>query len=139
MVEQCVASSGYHTFRVTPGELVHYRSLDFLLGGYGNRLTNNIIPFYGYDQISFGGDGYLKAGLTADFKFLNKNHLNLSANFANAGDNVFTDDNWLPPPAYSGYAIGYGYESFLGPLELKYTYSPEVNESEWFISLGFWF
>ena len=115
------------------------RSLDFLLGGYGNRLTNNIIPFYGYDQISFGGDGYLKAGLTADFKFLNNNHLNLSANFANAGDEVFTDDNWLPPPAYSGYAIGYGYESFLGPLELKYTYSPEVNESEWFISLGFWF
>jgi NTE family protein len=115
------------------------RSLDFLLGGYGNRLTNNVIPFYGYDHISFGGSGYLMAGLTADFKILKKNHLNLSANFANAGDNLFSTDNWLPPPAYTGYAIGYGYDSFLGPLELKYTYSPEINESEFFISLGFWF
>lgn len=115
------------------------RSLDFLLGGYGNRLTNNVIPFYGYDHISFGGSGYLMAGLTADFKILRKNHLNFSANFANAGDNIFSTDNWLPPPAFTGYAIGYGYESFLGPLELKYTYSPEINESEFFISLGFWF
>jgi NTE family protein len=115
------------------------RSLDFLLGGYGNRQINNIVPFYGYDYISFGGDGYLKAGLTADFTLLGKNHLNFSANFANAGDNLFSSDNWLPPPAYTGYAIGYGYESFLGPLELKYTYSPELKESEWFISLGFWF
>ena len=115
------------------------RSLDFLLGGYGNRLTNNLIPFYGYDHISFGGDGYLKAALTADLKLLKKSHLSFSANFANAGDNIFTSDTWLPPPSYSGYAVGCGYESFLGPLELKYTYSPELKESEWFISLGFWF
>lgn len=115
------------------------RSLDFLLGGYGNRQINNVIPFYGYDYISFGGDGYLKAGLTADVKFLGKNHLNISANYANSGDHIFTSDDWLPPPAFTGYAIGYGYESFLGPLELKYTFSPEIKEGEWFISLGFWF
>lgn len=115
------------------------RSLDFLLGGYGNRQLNNIIPFYGYDFISFGGDGFVKANFTVDYNFVGKNHFNLSANYANAGDELFSSDAWLPPPTFSGYAIGYGYESFIGPLEVKYTYSPEIKQSEWFISIGFWF
>ncbi|MEQ3657180.1 MAG: patatin-like phospholipase family protein [Dokdonia sp.] len=115
------------------------RALDFLLGGYGNRQINNVIPFYGYDFISFGGEGFVKADFTVDYNFTGKNHFNLSANYANAGNNIFSSDAWLPPPTFSGYAIGYGYESFIGPLEVKYTYSPEIKQSDWFISLGFWF
>ncbi|RMB63256.1 patatin [Dokdonia sinensis] len=115
------------------------RSLDFFLGGYGNQRINNLVPFLGYDFISFGGDGFVKAGLTADFEIFNKNHINLSANFANAGDDLFSSEDWLPPPAFTGYAIGYGLESFLGPLEVKYSYSPEIKSGEWFVSLGYRF
>ena len=37
--------------------------LNFALGGYGNDLINNFIPFYGYDFVSIAGDGFVKAKL----------------------------------------------------------------------------
>ena len=40
---------------------------------------------------------------------------------------------------YSGYALGYSIETFLGPLETKYTWSPETKDSYWFLNMGFWF
>lgn len=113
--------------------------LNFALGGYGNDLINNFIPFYGYDFVSIAGDGFVKANLTLDYQLFEKHHLNFSANYANVEDNIFGTGEWATLPDYSGYAIGYGFESFLGPLEVKYTWSPELNESIWFFSLGFWF
>ena len=115
-----------------------YNSLDFLLGGYGNDLINNFIPFYGYDFISFGGDSYVKATATIDYEFIRKNHLNFSANFANAQDDLFKDGEWFTAPDYTGYAIGYSLETLLGPVEIKYTWSPE-NRARWFFNVGFWF
>ncbi|WP_035335041.1 patatin-like phospholipase family protein [Dokdonia sp. PRO95] len=115
-------------------------SLDFFLGGYGAKKVNNLVPFLGHDYLSIAGDGYVKALFEIDFEIFPKNHLNLSANFANVGYDIFDNpDNWLPPATFSGYALGYGSETLLGPLRLKYTYSPEVKRSEWFISLGYEF
>ena len=115
------------------------RTLDFLLGGYGNNLINNMVPFYGYDFLSLGGDSYIKALAEVDLEIFKNNHITLSGNFANVEDNLYSSGNWLSMPDYSGYALGYGIETFLGPMEVKYSYSPEVNESQWFFSLGFWF
>ncbi|WP_299761920.1 patatin-like phospholipase family protein [uncultured Dokdonia sp.] len=115
------------------------RSLDFFLGGYGNKKINNLVPFYGYDFISIAGDGYVKAGFSVDFEFLKKNHFNIGVNVANAGYNLFTSEEWLTRPDFTGYALGYGMDTFLGPLELKYTYSPEIKTGEWFIAIGFQF
>lgn len=116
------------------------KSLDFFLGGYGAKKINNIIPFFGYDFLSITGDGYVKALLDLDYEFLPKNHVNISANFANVGDDLFASPvNWLPPAAFSGYSLGYGSETLLGPMNIKYTYSPELNRGEWFVSLGFQF
>lgn len=112
---------------------------DFFLGGYGNNLINNFIPFYGYDYISLSGDSYIKALLELDYEIFPKNHITASANIANVENKLYTTGNWLSLPDYTGYALGYGIDSFLGPLEVKYTYSPEVKESFWFFSLGFWF
>ena len=115
------------------------RSLDFFLGGYGNKKINNLVPFYGYDFISIAGDGYVKADFSLDYEFVKKNHFNVAVNIANAGYNLFPSEEWLTSPDYTGYALGYGMDTFLGPLELKYTYSPEVKTGEWFIALGFRF
>ena len=94
----------------------------------------------GYDYLSILGDGYVKAVFDIDYEIFPKNHINVSANFANVGYDLFdSTKSWLPPPAYSGYAIGYGAETLLGPLIIKYTYSPEIKSSEWFINLGFEF
>ncbi|MEP0263432.1 patatin-like phospholipase family protein [Dokdonia sp.] len=115
------------------------RSLDFFLGGYGNKKINNLIPFYGYDFISAGGDGYVKAGFSIDYEFIRKNHFNIAANYANIGYDLFSSDRWLSSPDFTGYAIGYGMETIIGPLELKYTFSPEIDTGEWFIAIGFQF
>jgi len=115
------------------------RSLDFFLGGYGNKKINNLVPFYGYDFISIAGDGYVKAGFSLDYEFIKKNHFNVAVNIANAGYNLFSSEEWLTRPDFTGYALGYGIDTFLGPLEFKYTYSPEVKTGEWFIALGFRF
>ena len=112
---------------------------DFFLGGYGNNLINNFIPFYGYDFISLSGDSYIRGLLEIDYEAYPNNHIIASANIANVENRLYTTGNWFTWPDYSGYALGYGLDTFLGPMEVKYTYSPEVGKSYWFFSLGFWF
>lgn len=112
---------------------------DFFLGGYGNDFINNFTSLYGYEFISLSGDSFLKGLLEFDYRFYERNHLILSANFANVENQLFESGNWLKWPEYSGYALGYGRETFLGPVEVKYSISPENKESVWYFSLGFWF
>ena len=114
-------------------------SFDFLLGGYGYKELNNIMPLYGYEALSLRGNTYLKTDITFDFEFLKKNHLNLSANIAKVGDDLFESGQWIESIDYIGYAVGYGLETFLGPLEVKYSFSPEREAGEWHISAGFRF
>jgi NTE family protein len=113
--------------------------LDFFLGGYGNNFINNFVPFYGYDFISISGDSYIKALIEMDYEIFRKNHIIASANFANVENQLYSTGNWFSAPDYTGYALGYGLETLIGPVELKYSYSPEVKKSQWFFSLGFWF
>lgn len=112
---------------------------NFSLGGYGNDFINNMVPFYGFDFVSLSGDSFVKAEFKLDYEIFKKHHVNFAANFANIQDDIFETSKWLPPPDYSGYAIGYSIESFLGPIELKYTWSPENTKNVWFLNVGFWF
>lgn len=118
-------------------ESVHF--FDFVLGGYGFAPLNNFKPFYGYDFLSLNGDAYIKSIFTLDYEIFKKNHVNFSANYANISDNMFDNSNWLSKINYSGYAVGYGIESIIGPAEIKYTWSPEQSKSYVWVSLGFWF
>ena len=113
--------------------------LDFVLGGYGYNTINNFKHFYGYDFVSIAADSYIKSTGTIDVEFYKKNHLNFSANYANAQDNLFGTGNWLSTPRYSGYALGYGLETILGPVEVKYSWSPEQPKGYVWFSIGFWF
>jgi len=114
-------------------------TLDFFLGGDGFKPVNNIISFYGYDALSFRGDTYLKASLTFDYEIFKNSHINISANIANVGDRLFTTNQWINEIDYTGYAIGCGWETFVGPIDLKYSYSPEREEGEFYVSVGFRF
>ncbi|MFL1894607.1 patatin-like phospholipase family protein [Aquimarina sp. 2-A2] len=114
-------------------------SFDFFLGGFGAKTINNFIPFYGYDFIGFTGQSFAKVGVTVDYEIFPKNHINLAANYANAGKKLFSTGKWFENPEFTGYALGYGLETFAGPVQVKYSYSPELGESEWFFSIGFWF
>jgi NTE family protein len=119
------------------GESVN--SLDFYLGGWGNDFINNITPFYGYDFFSMSGDGLVRSTLTFDYEIYRKNHINIGGNIANLGNKLFSSGNWLNAPSFTGYFVGYGLETFLGPLQTKISYSPETKKAFWNFSLGFWF
>ena len=114
-------------------------SLNFALGGYGNNFINNFIPFYGYDYISLTGNSFVKGAINLDYNFIKKNHFLLSANFANVEDDLFETGEWFTAPDYTGYGLGYSLETFLGPIEAKYSWSPETKSGKWFFNLGFWF
>jgi len=112
---------------------------DFILGGYGYSKINNFNYFYGYDFLSIAGNSYIKTGITLDYEILRKNHINFSANFANLGDNIFSTVDWVSMPKYTGYAVGYGLETIIGPIEIKQSWSPEMSKSFTWFSIGFLF
>ncbi len=114
-------------------------SLDFVLGGYGNNLINNFIPFFGYDFISLPGNSFVKAFGRLDFEFAPKNHLLFAANYSNVDDDLFRTGEWFTAPDFSGYGLGYGWQSFFGPVQIFYSWSPEIQNSNFFVSVGYWF
>ena len=114
-------------------------TLDFALGGYGNSFINNFISFLGYDFITLTGDSFVKAYASADYEIFNKHHITLEANWANVDNEIFETGEWLTLPDYRGYGLGYGIETFLGPLQAKFSYSPEQRKSIWYFNIGFWF
>ena len=114
-------------------------SFDFVLGGFGNDFVNNFIPFFGYDFLTLPGNSFVKAFGRLDYNFASKNHILLTANFANVEDDLFRTGEWFTEPTFSGFGLGYGFESFLGPIQVFYSWSPEIDSSNVFFSIGYWF
>ena len=115
------------------------KALHFGLGGYGFNYFNNYSTFYGYDYLALNGNSFVKLSSTIDYEFSTNHHFNFSANFANIGNGIFLTQKWFEPPVYSGYAIGYAFETIFGPIELKYNWSGETNQSGYFVNVGYWF
>ncbi|NRT12263.1 patatin-like phospholipase family protein [Flavobacterium sp. 14A] len=112
---------------------------NFILGGYGYKPVNNFKHFYGYDFLSIAGDSYIKTAVTLDYKLFKNNHINFTANYANLGNKIFESTNWISLPQYSGYALGYGLETVIGPIEIKHSWSPEESKGYTWFSVGFMF
>ena len=112
---------------------------NFILGGYGYNPINNFKYFYGYDYLSIAANSYIKSTGTIDYEFYKNNHFNFSANFANVGDRIFETVDWISIPKYSGYAVGYGLDTRIGPIEMKYSWSPENAKGYTWFSIGFMF
>ena len=115
------------------------KSLDFGLGGYGYNNINNYFSFFGYDYFSLSGDSFTKVYATLDYEIFKDHHINVAANFANIGDNIFLNSEWVEVLNHSGYAVGYGIETIFGPVEIKYNWSPDTNYSAYLINVGYWF
>jgi NTE family protein len=114
-------------------------SLDFVLGGYGSATLNNFVPFLGYDFLSLPGNSYVKAYGRLDWEFAQKNHLMFAANISNVEDDIFRTGEWFTAPDFTGYGFGYGWESFFGPVQVLYSWSPEGGKDVLFFSIGYWF
>ncbi len=112
---------------------------DFILGGYGYNRINNFQHFLGYDYLSLSGSSYIRGLVMLEYEVFKKNHINFTANYANIGDRIFESTDWFSHPKYSGYSFGYGYDSLIGPVEIKHSWSPETRDHYTWFSIGYWF
>ena len=112
--------------------------LNFHLGGNNENFINNFSSFYGYDVGDLSGQDYLKSALTLRYELFLKNYFSFTASAARVEDDIFNNSD-LFDNTKTGYAIGYSLESFLGPVEVKYTWSPDTGQNIWFFNIGYWF
>lgn len=111
---------------------------DFRLGSYNQNFIHNLYPMYGYDVSELTNQSFLKSEFAVRYSIAEKHYATALANFARVEKNVFLGGE-LFKDIKSGYAIGYGLETLVGPIELKYSWSPDHNEKYWLFNLGFWF
>ncbi len=114
-------------------------ALNYALGGFGFYEFNNIRPFLGYDFGSLIANSYITGDVSLDYEFMKNHHLNFTANYANLGTNIFLDTTWFSLPQYSGYGVGYGFDSVLGPIQFKHAWSPETKKHYNWFSIGYTF
>ncbi|SDW24784.1 NTE family protein [Lutibacter oricola] len=112
--------------------------LQYGVGGYEANYINTLIPFYGYELGELNDNSFLKSAFTLRYEFLPKNYFSATANYARVEDDVF-DKGSLFDNTKSGYMVGYGLDTFLGPVEINYTWSPDHNENYWYFNVGYWF
>lgn len=114
-------------------------NMNYFFGGFGFQSLSNIKSFYGYDFLSTNANSYLKTMFRIDYRFYKKHHINFVANYMYSKDAMFQYNDWLEDPMKTGYALGYGFQSIIGPIEIKQSYSPEINKHFTWFGIGFWF
>lgn len=111
---------------------------DFVLGGYNQNYINTFIPLYGYDIAGLADQSFLKSQFSFRYELFKNNYASFIANYARVGENVLKKGE-LFKDTKSGYALGYGVKTLVGPVELKYSWSPDTKAHFWLINVGFWF
>ena len=112
---------------------------DFYLGGYNQNFINTFVPLYGYEVAQLSGKSFLRSEFLLRYRILDNHYASFIANYARVDENVFSDGRDLFEDVLAGYAVGYSLDTRLGPIEIKYSWSPENSEGHWLFNLGFWF
>ena len=116
------------------GSRVH----DYLLGANNDNFINTFVKFYGYEVADLIGSSYIKTGLTVRYEFFKNNHISFTGNFGEVDDGLWEDFNFFQN-VKSGYAIGYGLKTIIGPIQVQYSWTPDTNLNIWYINVGYWF
>ena len=111
---------------------------NFHLGGNNENFVNNFTSFYGYDVGDLSEEAYLKSTLILRYELFDKNYFSFITNVARVDKDLINQGSIFENTKL-GYAVGYSIESFLGPIEMKYTWSPDTKQDHWFFNIGFWF
>ncbi|MCF6167708.1 patatin-like phospholipase family protein [Lutibacter sp.] len=114
------------------------RVLDYNIGGYGENYINNFTPFYGYDFAELSENSFLKSIFTLRYEFIPKNYFSVTANYARVERDLFNQGK-IFENTKSGYMAGYGLDTFFGPIEINYAWSPDHNTKFWYFNVGYWF
>ena len=111
---------------------------DYHLGGNNENFINTFVPFYGYDVADLNETAFLRTELTVRYELFKNNFLSFTGNFGRLNDDLWNNGNIFEDTA-SGYAVGYGLKSFIGPIEVKYSWTPDNKSDYWYFNVGFWF
>lgn len=114
------------------------RVLEFHLGGYGENFINTFVPFFGYDLADLSDRTFLKSSLKLRQEIYAKTFLMFTTNAARVEKNVLKDSDIFKNTKY-GFALGYGMDTFLGPLEVNFSWSPKTSHNHWYFNIGYWF
>ena len=112
---------------------------DFFVGGYNQNYINTFVPMYGYEFAQVSGNSFLRSEFLLRYRIAKKHYAVFLANYGRVDENVFTNGKELFDDVLSGYAVGYSLDTLIGPIELKYSWSPENKDGIWLFNLGFWF
>ena len=105
---------------------------------WGTRSVNNFISFAGYDLAELNSNTFVKAGLTLRYEFIPKNYISTTANYARVDRNLFNSGK-LFENNKTGFMVGYGLDTFIGPIEVNYSWSPDHELNYWHFNIGYWF
>lgn len=111
---------------------------NYYLGGNNDNFINTFVPFYGYGVGDLNDVGYLRTALTLRYNVYKKHYANITGNYTRLSDNLWNGGD-IFENTLSGYAVGYGYDSFIGPIQVQYAWSPNTKNNFWYFNLGFWF
>ena len=111
---------------------------DYHLGGNNENFINTFESFYGYEVAELNDTGYLKSTFILRYGLFKNNYVSFIGNFGRLNSDLWNNGS-IFEDTVSGYAFGYTWDTFIGPIELKYSWSPETNEDYWYFNLGFWF
>ncbi len=108
-----------------------------LAGSLGQNYINAIQPFLGYRYMELIGNNTLVVRIDANFEIVKNHYILVKGNWGKLEDsfqNIIESSVIL-----DGYALGYGFNSALGPIELHVIKSTNHSEIYSYINLGFWF
>jgi NTE family protein len=111
---------------------------DYHLGGNNENFINTFVPFYGYEVADLSDVGFVKTALELRYEIFKKNYISLLGNFSRMDDDLWNGGD-IFDDTRTGYSVGYGVNTLIGPIQLNYSWSPETNNSFWYFNLGFWF
>ena len=116
------------------GNTIH----DYHLGGSNENFINTFVSFYGYDISDLNDTGYLKSTFILRYELFKDNYLSFIGNYGRVNSDLWNGGS-IFENTVSGYGVGYTWDTFVGPIELKYTWSPDDKREFWLINVGFWF
>ncbi len=111
---------------------------DYHLGGNNENFVNTFVPFYGYDIADLSESSFLRSALTIRYELFKGNFISFTGNYGRLDEDLWNAGS-IFEDTRSGYAVGYGLNSIIGPIELIYSWNPDNKNDYWRFNVGFWF
>jgi len=109
----------------------------FFLGSVGHDYVNNITPFVGFAFTELEGDQLILLRADIRTELFKNNYVYFRSNMASLSNSI--EETVTFQNIYTGFGVGYGWDSFAGPMEFTLTLSTNHSDILTYVNLGYWF